>query len=127
MKPSKKEDFPLMWVWDGAGPNPKDRKKHVCWVYSDSSCYSVSSMGDRTNWRNCEEIKEPKMRPMTRDEIAIKACEPWDYAVRYNGGSWLSPGSVVYNYTLERYEWCDTSSGTFGEPQKFEVEVSDDH
>jgi hypothetical protein len=110
-----------MLVWDIEGETPKVRR--VVAIRPNGGCYAAS--GDSCGlfgWSHYRPIPEKKTRPMTRDEVVLFCINRPHMAVRFENNQWQAPGYHNFDFKIKFYEWCDTSSGTFGPPQKFEVE-----
>lgn len=71
----------LMWVWDGDGENPKNKKRIVIFI-NEFMCVAVSDGYERAfknkkqasvcNWKHCAEIEEPEPVELTMEEVCQK-------------------------------------------------------
>lgn len=116
MKPSKPEDYPLLWVWDIN--RSKAQKLRVTFIFPNGACSALDSDGTGDDrYHHCEEIKE--IEYMTREQAVCFMAQNPTYVARINGSCWGSDRAVTFALSRENYEWTTTTGYKYGEPHKF--------
>lgn len=120
-----------MWVWDNREFDKE--KRIVVAIHDDGGCFAVTKSYEDTfcnnpekyfnaeYWNHYEEIKEPKKRLMTREEV-LGFIEHNHVVVKLDEDI-VPKTTFMLKNNIDLYQYATiTADGIIGEWQKFEVE-----
>lgn len=132
-----RKDYKRMYVWNGENGPKYPSIRIVLWK-EDSYCVAVEHSSERAflrnetftpyTWEHYEEITEPKMRPMTRNELV--GFVTWNQHIVFRDVDHVvSPIFAFTNFNCGyKYEWSTIAEdGTTGEWRRFDKDVSDEN
>lgn len=131
----KRSECRKVLVWDNY--SGEKQKRILLFENSDGSCLCVEQNHEDSFinngvfttciWKHWKEIPNPKMRPMTRNEVLkFVLNNHHKLLIRVNNHSWSPALTLYYLADLSNYEYifiCELDNNE--RPKKFEVEVTE--